>query len=107
MLHTSRTNPRKMRAASLPPWLDAATRPRDRQTADGVYDLTPLVLDNIEHLGLDYLVTIGGDDTLSFSPVLLDRRRAADRDPQDDGQRRPRAPSTASASRRRSRGRRS
>jgi 6-phosphofructokinase 1 len=40
------------------------------QTSDDVYDLTPVVLDNIEYLGLDYLVTIGGDDTLSYSAVL-------------------------------------
>ena len=35
-----------------------------------MYDLTPIVLDNIEYLGLDYLITIGGDDTLSYSKVL-------------------------------------
>ena len=69
MLHSSRTNPRKMRTAALPPWLDPATI-ADRQTSDGVYDLTQHVLDTIEHLGLSHLVTIGGDDTLSFSSVL-------------------------------------
>src|SRR3954463_3440695 len=42
------------------------------EKADGIYALTPLVLDNIEYLGLDYLVTIGGDDTLSYSKVLDD-----------------------------------
>jgi len=40
------------------------------QTSDDLYDLTPMVLDNISALGLDYLVTIGGDDTLSYSKVL-------------------------------------
>ena len=69
MLHSSRTNPRKMRTAALPPWLDPATI-ADRQTSDGVYDLTQHVLETIEHLGLSHLVTIGGDDTLSFSSVL-------------------------------------
>ena len=70
-LHTSRTNPRKMRGAALPPWLDrerAATMAVD----DDLYDLTPLVLENIARLGLDTLVTIGGDDTLSFSAALVD-----------------------------------
>jgi len=69
VLHTSRTNPSKMRANRLPAHLppDDAAR---YETADGVYDLTPVVLDNIEYLGLDYLVTIGGDDTLSYSKVL-------------------------------------
>jgi 6-phosphofructokinase 1 len=48
----------------------ASDEMRDFEKPDGVYDLTPLVLDNISHLGLDYLVTIGGDDTLSYSKVL-------------------------------------
>jgi 6-phosphofructokinase 1 len=40
---------------------------------DDRYDLTPVVLRNIESLGLDDLVTIGGDDTLTFSAVLARR----------------------------------
>jgi ATP-dependent phosphofructokinase / diphosphate-dependent phosphofructokinase len=71
MLHTSRTSPRKFRGDRLPPFLspeDAA-----QYTTDGVtYDLTPIVLRNIERLGLDYLVPIGGDDTLSFAQTLHD-----------------------------------
>lgn len=70
ILHTSRTNPRKMSDARLPPFLDKAERAR-LAAGDGVYDLTPLVLRNIASLGLDYLVTIGGDDTLSYSEVLV------------------------------------
>jgi len=70
ILHTSRTNPRKMRAAGLPPWLDVAARARFAKD-DGIYDLTPLVLDHLEALGIDQLVTIGGDDTLSYSQVLV------------------------------------
>jgi 6-phosphofructokinase len=69
VLHTSRTNPSRMRAKKLPPHLtidDVAKY----QTDEDVYDLTPIVLDNIEYLGLDYLITIGGDDTLSYSKVL-------------------------------------
>jgi 6-phosphofructokinase len=72
ILHSSRTNPRKMRAAGLPAWLDVKSL-SDKQVADGVYDLTDHVLDTIEHLGLSHLVTIGGDDTLSFSSVLYER----------------------------------
>jgi len=72
VLHTSRTNPRKMGADRLPAHLSpvrAAT-----MTADGTtYDLTPVVLENIERLGLDYLVPIGGDDTLSFAQTLHDQ----------------------------------
>src|SRR5687767_8346291 len=70
VLHTSRTNPRKMRESALPPTL-APERARSLQAGDGIYDLTPIVLENLEALGIDVLVTIGGDDTLSFSQVLV------------------------------------
>jgi 6-phosphofructokinase 1 len=69
-LHTSRTNPRKMRGAALPAWLDQ-DRAAQLVTGEDLYNLTPIVLDSIERLGLDVLVTIGGDDTLSFSQVLV------------------------------------
>jgi len=69
VLHTSRTNPRKMRLAGMP-----ATIPRSRwpslEIAEGIFDVTPVVLENLEALGVDVLVTIGGDDTLSYSQVL-------------------------------------
>ncbi|MHB8458740.1 MAG: 6-phosphofructokinase [Candidatus Limnocylindrales bacterium] len=71
VLHTSRTNPRTMREAALPRWLSAEQRMAFR-VDEGRYDLTPLVLDHIRELGLEQLVTIGGDDTLSFSHVLVD-----------------------------------
>src|SRR5664279_4791940 len=58
-----------MKAGRLPAHLPEE-RVANMETADGLYDLTPVVLDNIEYLGLDYLVTIGGDDTLSYSAVL-------------------------------------
>jgi 6-phosphofructokinase 1 len=70
ILHTSRTNPRKMRAAGLPPWMDEATQ-ETFAVGDGIYDLTPRVLDNLSALGVELLVTIGGDDTLSYSQVLV------------------------------------
>jgi len=72
VLHSSRTNPRKMRAENLPSWLDPAAI-SDKEVADGVYDLTDHVLDTVDHLGLSNLVTIGGDDTLSFSSALHER----------------------------------
>ena len=72
VLHTSRTNPRRMRADRLPAHLSPALAAT--MTADGTtYDLTPVVLENIERLGLDYLVPIGGDDTLSFAQTLHDQ----------------------------------
>ena len=69
VLHTSRTNPRRMREAALPPGLDRARLP-SLEVDEGVFDLTPVVLEHIDGLGIDVLVTIGGDDTLSFSEVL-------------------------------------
>jgi 6-phosphofructokinase len=72
ILHTTRTNPARMPKASLPPWLDPEASEAFR-TADDSFDLTPIVLEHLEALAIDVLVTIGGDDTLSFSRVLVDR----------------------------------
>ena len=69
MLHTSRTNPRKMREPSLPKHV-TAHRLESMRVSEGTFDLTPLVLENIALLGLDYLIAIGGDDTLGFAKVL-------------------------------------
>lgn len=70
MLHTSRTNPAHMTRDRLPPHLGDAAR---YATADGSYDLTPLMIENITGLGLDHLVVIGGDDTLGYAHVLAAR----------------------------------
>jgi 6-phosphofructokinase len=70
-LHTSRTNPKKMLPSGVPEWLDPE-QVIAMTSSDGSIDMTPIVLRNIERLGLDLLVTIGGDDTLSFSRVLFD-----------------------------------
>jgi 6-phosphofructokinase 1 len=72
VLHTSRTNPARMKPTNLPPWLDPAEAEKVRND-DGSYDLTAIVLDHLAALGIDVLLTIGGDDTLSFSRVLVDR----------------------------------
>jgi 6-phosphofructokinase len=71
ILHTSRTNPRKMRGADLPPWFSAEDRAR-YLVDDDHYDLTSLVMQHLSDLGIDVLITIGGDDTLSYSQVLAD-----------------------------------
>jgi 6-phosphofructokinase 1 len=72
MLHSSRTNPLKMK--KLPDFLKDATFPKKTVTKDGVdstiYDMSSQVLKNIERLGLEYLVAIGGDDTLSYAAHL-------------------------------------
>jgi 6-phosphofructokinase 1 len=74
-LHSSRTNPSKMK--KLPPSLQGQKFEPKESTKKGmtstVYDVTPAVLKNIETLGLDYLIAIGGDDTLSYA-AELDRK---------------------------------
>ncbi len=74
-LHSSRTNPLKMK--KTPEFLSGQTFTASENTKKGVtstvYDMTPQVLKNIEKLGLDYLVAIGGDDTLSYA-AHLDRQ---------------------------------
>jgi len=71
-LHSSRTNPTKMQA--LPPALEGQNFPAKQSTKKGVtstvYDVTPAVLKNIESLGLNYIIAIGGDDTLSYAAEL-------------------------------------
>jgi 6-phosphofructokinase len=69
MLHTSRTNPRKMKESALPPAL-SAERSASMKVSEGIYDLTPVVLENLAALEVDYLIPIGGDDTLSFARTL-------------------------------------
>jgi 6-phosphofructokinase len=71
-LHTSRTNPARMKQSALPAWLGPADAERYR-TDDDRYDLTPVVLEHLDALGIEALVPIGGDDTLSFARVLVDR----------------------------------
>ena len=69
MLHTSRTSPSNMGRSALPEHLDAE-RLQSLETDDGRYDLTPVVLENLERLEVDGLVAIGGDDTLSYAARL-------------------------------------
>jgi 6-phosphofructokinase len=63
-LHTSRTNPSRVKKDSVPAHL------RDRFSAEK-NDLTPEVLKNLEWLGIEYLIPIGGDDTLSYGVRLF------------------------------------
>ena len=69
VLHTSRTNPSDMGRSALPEHLDPA-RLAGLETGEGRYDLTPIVLENLARLGVDALVAIGGDDTLSYAARL-------------------------------------
>lgn len=65
-LHTSRTQPSKVAAKNVPPHLSKTYQ-------DAKNDLTPEVLKNLEFLGIDTLVPIGGDDTLSYGVQLMDK----------------------------------
>jgi 6-phosphofructokinase 1 len=71
-LHSSRTNPGKMK--KLPPHLEGKDFPSSQSTKGGVtttvYDISSVVLRNLEALKLDYLLPIGGDDTLSYAAKL-------------------------------------
>ncbi|MCI0475265.1 MAG: ATP-dependent 6-phosphofructokinase [Anaerolineales bacterium] len=62
-LHSSRTNPSNVKKADVPLHL------QETYNADK-NDLTPEVIKNLDWLGVDYLIPIGGDDTLSFAVRL-------------------------------------
>ncbi|NOR50336.1 MAG: ATP-dependent 6-phosphofructokinase [Desulfuromonadales bacterium] len=66
-LHTSRTRPSHLPKANLPEHL------RGKYT-DEINDVTPEVLRHIDFLGLDFLIPIGGDDTLSYAQRLHEER---------------------------------
>jgi len=69
VLHTSRTNPIKMSGAKLPDHLSKEHLAKLKFDGKN-YDFTPIVLENLDKLGIGCLVAIGGDDTLSFASIL-------------------------------------
>ncbi len=74
VLHSSRTNPSKMK--KLPKHLEsrAAEFPTAESTKGGIttktFDISKAVLSNLDRLGVDCLIAIGGDDTLSYAARL-------------------------------------
>ncbi len=62
-LHTSRTRPSHMAKDSVPEHLKATYNQE-------MNDITPEIIKNLEWLGVDYLIPIGGDDTLSYGVHL-------------------------------------
>lgn len=62
-LHSSRTNPGKVAAKEVPEHLKDKFK-------DETNDLTKEVLKNLDYLGIDFLIPIGGDDTLSYGARL-------------------------------------
>jgi len=65
-LHTSRTRPSHMSKSSVPEHLSDIYNQETN-------DLTPEVIKNLEWLGVDYLIPIGGDDTLSYGVHLYSK----------------------------------
>lgn len=62
-LHSSRTHPGKVSKSEVPEHL------KDKYNED-MNDLTEEVIKNLDYLGIDYLIPIGGDDTLSYGVRL-------------------------------------
>jgi ATP-dependent phosphofructokinase / diphosphate-dependent phosphofructokinase len=67
VLHSSRTNPSRMK--KLPGHLAG----KDFPIASKTWDVTSQVLKNLSGLGIEHLIAIGGDDTLSYAAKLNDR----------------------------------
>ena len=65
-LHSSRTRPSHLPKTLLPPHL------QDKYP-DEINDITDDVMKNLDFLGIDYLIPIGGDDTLSYGAHLHQR----------------------------------
>ena len=64
-LHTSRTNPSAVRKKDVPDFLK-----EKYEKGEEVKDFTSHVLKNLEHLEVDAIIPLGGDDTLSFADRL-------------------------------------
>jgi 6-phosphofructokinase 1 len=60
-LHTSRTNPGKVKPKDTPAFLQG------QRSSDEPHDFTAHVLRVLEKTGINVLITIGGDDTLSYT----------------------------------------
>ncbi len=64
ILHSSRTNPSRMK--KLPDFLSSDSFPKSGST----WDISSQVLGNLDRLGIEHLVAIGGDDTLAYAAKL-------------------------------------
>lgn len=67
ILHTSRTKPSNTRPGTLPDFLNEADYPHN---GNGNIDATPKIMQTLTELGVDVLIPIGGDDTLSYGARL-------------------------------------
>jgi 6-phosphofructokinase 1 len=69
-LHTSRTQPSKVKPKDVPDFLRDPEHPEAEDADNRLRDFTPHILKNLEFLGIDRLIPIGGDDTLSYGERL-------------------------------------
>ena len=69
-LHTSRTNPQRVSSADTPGFLANSKWGKPVKGESGFTDFTDHTLNVLSNLGIDSLVAIGGDDTLSFAVRL-------------------------------------
>jgi len=67
-LHTTRTRPSRM--GKLPPAIAGQEFPTAESPTGVTYDVTRAVQRNIEALALDFVIAIGGDDTLGYAAHL-------------------------------------
>src|SRR6266487_1782629 len=70
VLHSSRTNPAKMQ--KLPDHLAGKDFPHSQTNKGATWDVSKQVLANLSGLGIEHLIAIGGDDTLSYAAKLND-----------------------------------
>ena len=70
VLHSSRTNPAKMQ--KLPDHLAGKDFPISQTNKGATWDVSKQVLANLSGLGIEHLIAIGGDDTLSYAAKLND-----------------------------------
>jgi len=69
-LHSSRTNPAKVKPKDVPEFLKDPAHLEAEAKDPSLRDFTVHVLKNLEYLGIDRLIPIGGDDTLSYGERL-------------------------------------
>jgi 6-phosphofructokinase 1 len=67
-LHTSRTNPSAVKEKDVPDFLKG-----EWKEGEATHDFTDQCIRSLEHLGVDAVIPIGGDDTLSFAERLHKR----------------------------------
>ncbi len=70
ILHTSRTNPSKVKPNNVPEFLKDPEHPEAEAADTSLRDFTPHVMRNLELMGIETLIPIGGDDTLSYGERL-------------------------------------